>query len=239
MPGVEASRDATEAEELAKRLADIDALRRRVLNVIPHALRTPITTFRGLTEALDFASDTEIREEIGPALRRLAMQAERLLDDMLLAAGITTTLPTADAGPTPVVETARRVWADVGGKGRLDICAPDGGDVLVLAPSGTLERILGHVLDNASKYGDDPTELRVERAGSRVHVVVDSPGEPVVDVALLSEPFWRSERAVMLAAGLGVGLTVAQALAEHAGGRLDVCERQGGGVVVTLDLEGG
>src|SRR3954447_7650973 len=69
--------------ELDRRLAEVDALRRRVLNVIPHALRTPITTFRGLTEALVHATDDEIRNDIGPALRRLAAQAEHLLDDML------------------------------------------------------------------------------------------------------------------------------------------------------------
>src|SRR5687768_12077113 len=38
--------------DLDRRLAEVELLRRRVLNVIPHALRTPITTLRGLAEAM-------------------------------------------------------------------------------------------------------------------------------------------------------------------------------------------
>lgn len=223
--------DAT--SELDHRLAEVEALRKRVLNVIPHALRTPITTFRGLAEALVTASDEQIREEIGPALRRLAAQAEHLLDDMLIAAGYTTTLPTAAVEPTPVEETATRVWADLGGAPDDLVLATDGPHE-VLLPPGSLFKVLVHLLDNARKYGRAPVRVTVDGGAEGVVAIdVATAGDVPADLSVLAEPFYRGEQAVTRAPGLGVGLTVARALVEQAGGSLEVRAGEGddGGVV--------
>jgi signal transduction histidine kinase len=226
---------AEDRTELDRRLAEVDALRRRVLNVIPHALRTPITTFRGLTEALVQATDEEIREEIGPALRRLAAQAEHLLDDMLIAAGYTTALPTGAPEPTAVGTTLRQVWSDVGRDRALEVSGDEG--VAVMAPGGSLFKMLVHVLDNAAKYGDGPARVSVERGDGGVVVIeVQSGGVEPADLSMLTEPFYRGESAVLRSSGLGVGLTVAAALAVQAGGSLAVSGAPGGGVLTRLEL---
>jgi K+-sensing histidine kinase KdpD len=222
-------------DELQRRLAEVDALRRRVLNVIPHALRTPITTLRGLVEALPVASEEEIREQIAPALQRLAAQAEHLLDDMLIAAGYSTALPTGDARPTPVAATARQVWDEVGGGAPLEIDDPDG--AAIVAPEGSLFKMFVHVLDNAAKHGEPPFAVSIADAGGgRTRIAVRSGGTTPTDLAMLTEPFYRSEAAVMRASGLGVGLTVAGALAVQAGGSLQIEAGEDGGVVCRLEL---
>lgn len=226
--------DGNEASELERRLAEVEALRRRVLNVIPHALRTPITTFRGLAEALPQATEQEIREQISPALRRLAAQAEHLLDDMLIAAGYTTALPTTDVVPAPVVATMRAVWSEVGGGHELAIEGDDA--IAALTPDGSLFKMFVHILDNAAIYGEDPRRASVRREGAVVAVEVDTAGPEARDTAMFAEPFYRGERAVMRVSGLGVGLTVAKALAEQAGGTLDVVPASGGGVRTRLEL---
>jgi K+-sensing histidine kinase KdpD len=221
--------------ELELRLAELDALRRRVLNVIPHALRTPITTFRGLSEALATATDAEIRDEIGPALRRLAAQAEHLLDDLLIAAGYTTALPTSAAQPTEVEPVVRTVWRELGGNDdELEVTAA--GARAVVAPEGSLFKVLVHVLDNARKYGEGPVQVVVADAGDAVAVDVVTAGDTPSDLPMFAEPFYRGEAAVMQSAGLGVGLTVARALAEQAGGALTVRAGEGGGVRCTIEL---
>jgi signal transduction histidine kinase len=228
-----------EPTELDRRLAEVDALRRRVLNVIPHALRTPITTFRGLAEALTTATDEEIREQIGPALRRLAAQAEHLLDDMLIAAGYTTALPTAPPEPTLVVPTVRAVWDEFGGGGELVVTGADV-DCAVKAAPGSLFKMLVHLLDNAAKYGESPVRVEVDETSvpGRVRIDVCTSGPAPADLAMLTEPFYRGELAVMRSPGLGVGLTVARALAEQAGGSLELqaAEGDGGGMVARLEL---
>ena len=224
------------SSELDRRLAEVDALRRRVLNVIPHALRTPITTFRGLAEALATASDDQVRQEIGPALRRLAAQAEHLLDDMLIAAGYTTALPTSAVEVTPLEDTVHEVWADLGGDASdLDVTSSARHDVLGAA--GSLFKVLVHVLDNAKKYGEPPVRVLVdgsEEAVVRVEVV--TAGTAPHDVAMFVEPFYRGENAVLRSSGLGVGLTVARALVEQSGGSLDVGVADGGGVSCRIVL---
>lgn len=227
--------EANDRSELERRLAELDALRRRVLNVIPHALRTPITTFRGLSEALVTATDAEIRDEIGPALRRLAAQAEHLLDDLLIAAGYTTALPTSAVRPTEVGPVVRTVWRELGGADAdLEVTGTD--DRAVAAPEGSLFKVLVHLLDNAHKYGEGPVRVDVSSAGERVAIEVATAGETPGDLGMLAEPFYRGETAVMRNAGLGVGLTVARALAEQAGGALTVGERAGGGVTCRIEL---
>jgi K+-sensing histidine kinase KdpD len=217
-------------------MADVELLRRRVLNVIPHALRTPVTTFRGLAEAMTEASEAEIRDTIGPALRRLAAQVEHLLDDLLIASGYTTALPTGPSQPTPVVETLRAVWSEVGGDRDFEVVGPE--DVAALAPSGALAKMLVHVLDNAAKYGVGAPHAEVTTADGRVKIAVRSAGVVPADLDILVEPFYREESAVMRTSGLGVGLTVADALATQAGGSLQLRQAEDGtGLVTSLDLQ--
>lgn len=226
------------SSELDQRLAEVEALRKRVLNVIPHALRTPITTFRGLTEALVTASDDQIRDEIGPALRRLAAQAEHLLDDMLIAAGYTTALPTAAVEATPVEETVERVWKELGAT-EDGIVVTSSGPHEVLMPPGSLFKVLVHLLDNARKYGDPPVRLEVrEGEAGTIRVEVRTAGPVPGDLRMFLEPFYRGEAAVVRAPGLGVGLTVARALAEQAGGSVEVVAGEGdnGGIVARVVL---
>lgn len=216
-------------------MAELDALRKRVLNVIPHALRTPITTFRGLSEALATATDAEIRDEIGPALRRLAAQAEHLLDDLLIAAGYTTALPTAAVRPTDVEPVVHTVWRELGGE-EADLEITGAGGRAVVAPEGSLFKVLVHVLDNAHKYGEGRVRVAIHDAGEVVAIEVVTSGETPADLPMFAEPFYRGEAAVMRSAGLGVGLTVASALAEQAGGSLSVGESEGGGVSCRIEL---
>ena len=229
---------ANDTSELERRLAEVDALRRRVLNVIPHALRTPITTLRGLAEALPAASDEEVREQIGPALRRLAAQAEHLLDDMLIAAGYTTALPTTSPVATAVGPTVRRVWDELGGGLDLSVVGDEGTEVT--APDGSLFKMLVHLLDNAAKYGgDEPVRVDVSDdagADGRVRIDIRTAGDAPKDLEMLTEPFYRGEAAVVRASGLGVGLTVAEALAAQAGGSLVVLAGEDSGVVARLEL---
>ena len=49
------------ADELDTVRAEVDLLRRRVLNVVGHELRTPITTLRGLAELLGTTPDDPLK----------------------------------------------------------------------------------------------------------------------------------------------------------------------------------
>jgi len=229
--------DAVMPEEVEHVRAEIDLLRRRVINVVGHELRTPVTTLRGLAELLGHAEDPQAEDELHEAIKRTARRIEGLLDDLLVATGVSTALPVGQQGPVSVATAARRAW------GALD-ALPAGkdlvvdGDAAVVARPGVLERIFEAVLDNAVRYGAPPVRIDVA-AGDRSAVVVvtdHGPGVPAAELGLVVEPFFRGERAVLEHHSLGLGLAVARALAEQHDGELAVRNRAGGGLEVELRL---
>jgi K+-sensing histidine kinase KdpD len=141
-----------------------------------------------------------------------------------------------------VAETVRQVWNDfapLSGVAADSLVLEVDPALTAMAAPGSLFKILVHVLDNAAKYGEQPTTVRASASGGRVVLEVVSPGAPIADVTMLCEPFYRSERAVMRAGGLGVGLTVARALAEQAGGELSVEAPSTGGLITRIELDEG
>lgn len=221
------------AEDLERERAAVDLLRRRVVNVVGHELKVPVSTIRGLAASLAAASPDEIRDEIAPALVRNTARLERLVDDLLLASGIFTVLPVEPPVAQPVGPAIERVWAEVG-RG-LALAVEGDVDAEVHTRGDALDRMLAAVLDNAAKYGRPPITVTVTR-GSPVTVEVRSAGAPPPpDVSLAMEAFYRGEGAVTSAPGLGIGLPVAAALAAQDGGRVSV-RAEDDVMVTTLEL---
>jgi len=206
----------------------LDLVRRRVVNVVGHELRTPLTTIRGLAELLEDASEEELRHTLIPALVRNARRAERLLDDLLIACEIDTARPTTPPAPVDLAEVVAE--------------ATHGSDVVVdgepagpaLAHRDEVAHALAHLVANAQQYADGAPTVGFEADGDEVAVVVRTPVDralPPVELELGFELFFRGEQAVTRAAGLGIGLPVARALARMDGG--DVTIDDEAGVVVT------
>jgi signal transduction histidine kinase len=216
-------------------MEEIDLLRRRVVNVVGHELRTPITTLCGLAEQIADASPDDVRE-LGPAIERNARRVERLLDDLLVAAEINTALPVGGSDVIEVVRCLTDSWAALGEEGDHLVLEGDAA-ARVLVHATSPERIFAHVLDNARKYGRPPVRARVERTGDHVDVAIHSFGEPPAenDLLLAFELFFRGERAVTTSPGLGIGLPVARALARHDGGEVTI-EAEADGVLVRVRL---
>jgi signal transduction histidine kinase len=210
------------ADELARERAAVDLLRRRIVNVVGHELKLPVSTIRGLAEALSSATPEQVHDEIAPALVRSTARLERLVDDLLLASGVFTVLPVEQAETRAVEPVVERVWAAVAGERELQVDSTNE-HTLVRTRADALERILAAVLDNAAKYGEPPYAVRTRSSGAVVTIEVSSTGTPgPADLALALEPFYRGEEAVTAAPGLGIGLAVAAALAAQDGGRVSV-----------------
>ena len=158
---------------------------------------------------------------------RSAVRLERLVDDLLLASGVFTASPVGDGVPVDLADAVRRAgWP-----------APIEGTGTAAARAEAVDRLLEPIIDNARRHGD-PVEARIAAHGDRVMVDVESAGPELAegDVALLCEPFFRGEAAVMTAPGLGLGLAVARTIARAEGGDVHAHARAGGGLVVRLEL---
>jgi signal transduction histidine kinase len=220
---------------VAAALEALDKARVRFMAVVGHELRTPVTTLRGLAEALPTATAAEVHDELAPALLRNARRVERLLDDLLVAADIATVLPVGDPEPVDLVATAQAVWDALADGDDLDLDG-DHEAVAALRP-GAADEILQRVLDNAHRYGEG-VALRSSTTDGRVRLVVSSGGGELSkdDLALAFEVFYRGEAAVTTAPGFGLGLPVARALARHHGGDVTLSPREGGGLDVAIEV---
>lgn len=233
-----ASVTTTPGDATTLSLEQVDAIRRRVLNVVGHELRTPVTALTGLVSQLASAELDEIRSRLAPALERLAHRTEALLDDLLLASGITTALPTDEPRPHALGPVIDRMWARMGEAAtgvRLerDIDAEATATVSGVA----LERLMGHLLRNAVVYCDHKVSISVRRDGDVVvaRIVNDGPVPRDDELALAFEPFYRGEHAVMTGPGLGLGLPISRMLAEQAGGSLGL-DRSDDSIELRLEL---
>ena len=113
--------------------------------------------------------------------------------------------------------------------------------VVARADADATKQILVNLLGNAAKYAaaDGPVEVAVSRddACVRVAVLDRGPGLSAEARAHVFERFWRAETALTAeTGGLGLGLSISQALAQDMDGRLTVAARAGGGCVFTLEL---
>lgn len=223
-------------------IEEVEALRRRMLNVVGHELRTPITTLHGLAQQVMAADDlATVQQTLGPALLRNARRVERLLDDLLVAAGVGTALPVEVTDDVDVADLVEEVWASLQDPRPVRVEGPSG--VHCRIPRETFRRVLEHVLGNASRYGaEGPTVLLAPSGGGdpsvRLQVEIRSPGPSLhpEELRLALEPFYRGERAVMSGPGLGIGLPVAERLLRGVGGGLVFGALLEGGTVTTLLL---
>lgn len=207
------------SDEAVATAEDLGAIRRRVINVIGHELRTPVTTVHGLAEQLAAATDLQqVTDVLGPALLRTAERLTVLLDDLLIASGIDTAMPVEEPEEVDLRALLHRLWRDVGTGG--DLSLRGGGSAHV--PAVSAERALGAVLANAAHYGTEAPTVTIDGDDAATVVTVTSPGPPLgaADARLAPEPFYRGERAVTIRPGLGLGLTVARRVLEHVGGSL-------------------
>jgi signal transduction histidine kinase len=117
--------------------------------------------------------------------------------------------------------------------------APVEGTATNRARSESIARILEPIVDNARRHGE-PIEVRVSHTAEGAIIDVESSGPELAegDVALLCEPFFRGEAAVMTAPGLGLGLAIARTIARAENGDVHAHARAGGGLVVRIALAG-
>lgn len=217
-------------------IEEVDAIRRRVLNVVGHELRTPVTALAGLVEQLATAEIDEIRDRLAPAIARLTQRTELLLDDLLLGSGISTALPTDEPAAHHLATVAKDVWAGFGSATDHVQFRIVGDDPPVRMSEIGLRRMMRHLLHNALLYAGGEVEVRTTAEDGSVRLEVRNDGPPPRDdeLALAFEPFYRGEHAVMTGPGLGLGLPIARLLAEQAGGSVELERREHGMVAVVM-----
>lgn len=217
---------------MAERLAKIEQERALMLAGISHDLRTPLARLRLETELS--VSDLETRDLMAADIAQLDAIIDKFLD-------YARPEPT-ELGPVLLSGLISRCIAPWRHNPRIDIRVDVAEDLQVKAEQVELSRVLSNLLENASRYGQSPSDgiTRVEIV-ARVHegwvlLRVRDQGPGVSDEALknLTQPFFRGDAARTSATGSGLGLAIVERSVQRMGGTFSVFNNSAGGLMALM-----
>lgn len=228
--------------EMAGEIERARASEQSFLADISHELRTPLTSIHGFAQAI---VDGEARDDGIPRAaeiiqresRRLVRMVEGLLQVAKLEAGVQRLArdEVSASGLLRGAVAALEVQAREAGVAFDVHSAP----LPVVGDADRLSQLFINVLDNAVKHSPRGTTVTVDGAqeGSEVVVRIRDQGtglQPGNESRLFAR-FWRGDNAAARS-GAGLGLAIAQAIAQAHGGSIDASNAAGGGAEFAIHL---
>lgn len=219
---------ATAFNRMATDIERNERERAEVLAGISHDLRTPLTRLR--LEAEMSVSDESSRQGIVDDIEQMETVIAQFLDYARGEEGEEET--EIDLAQMLEDIVARRHHAK-------QVLAAD---ILPMAPyqarPRALLRAINNLIDNAMKYGNSEVVLNASQEDGeiRIDILDRGPGIPLQDLERVKRPFIRLDAARGDASGTGLGLAIVDRIARLHGGRFDLLNREGGGLIARLTL---
>ena len=221
----------------------LEAAKDLFLATASHELRTPLTVLRGYGETLinhwDALTD-ERRQEIVATILGRTEAMTGLVEQLLLGsrAGIGMEVKVRPFDLAAAVRGAARSIAGARPGHPLEVAAPD--EVRVYGDEGTIDAILGQLVENAVKYSPagGPISISVFRDGGDGVLRVADTGIGIAeeDLELVFDRFMRSDAARGAVNGAGLGLWIVRRYLDAQGGSVAAERRPGGGTVIEVRL---
>ncbi|MGD9979798.1 MAG: ATP-binding protein [Hyphomonadaceae bacterium] len=223
-------RASTAFNAMAERLGRQLNRQRQMLWALSHDLRTPITAIRLRAELIE---DEAERQRLLASVAEMETLTEQAL--ALARAGASEEArSTVDLAE--IVRTLCGELADMGVNIRAEANEP----LMCECRPSEIARALRNLAENAGKYGGGGVMRTYRNEGGEAVVEVSDEGPGVAPelLARLTAPFFRADDARGDANGAGLGLAIAQAIADGHGGRLVLENRTPRGFSAKLVLPG-
>ncbi len=209
------------------------------LDTVAHDLRTPITRFRMIAEqALSLSGGHSADPEmLQTALEKAVEESDTLLRMMSMLMDIseaetgTLRLNLSRFAPLDVIREASDVYSILAeDRGMRITISDDSWDGEITADQDRFRQVTGNLLDNAVKYGKSGGEVMVSVSAVSDEAVIsvkdDGEGIAEEDVSRIWERLYRGKSSMN---GLGLGLSLVNAIVTAHDGRAEVFSTPGQG----------
>jgi two-component system phosphate regulon sensor histidine kinase PhoR len=229
------------------RLMKLEQVRRDFVANVSHELKTPITAIKGYIEALqDGALEEQDRarrflEIAATHTNRLELIVEDLLSLARLEEQEGRNLEKQPAKLYELLEQTRQACQYLAEEKQIQVLL-EGPQTLICPVNGAiLEQAFINLVDNALKYSEPGTEVRIklsqEGEFARVDVIDQGRGIPARDLDRIFERFYRVDKGRSRAAGgTGLGLSIVKHVVALHNGSVRVESREGVGSTFTVLL---
>jgi signal transduction histidine kinase len=234
-----------ESERAARAEAErASALQERLVAVVGHDLRTPLSAIDMTAQALLRRGGLAAREaasvtRIASSAARMASIIRDLLDYSRTRQG--QGIPVRPA-PLDADELCRRVVGEIrqaSPEASIELLAE--GDLRLMGDADRLQQVVANLVANAVQHGgQERVEVVARSDGDEVALSVHNSGPPIDPEVLphLFEPFRRG-RSARPGDSIGLGLYIVSEIVKAHGGRVEVASAPGAGTTFTVRLPRG
>jgi len=233
------------AQELVRKLSDLDSHKSRLIAMISHELRNPLTVLQANRDVLEPELDDPALLDRLSDVDANAQRMGRVVDNLLLLAKLAdpdTPRVERDVDLCAVLAQVETGYAASMHQREitLDVAMPSE-PVTVRGAADELRILLANVIGNAIKFSDDGghVDVTVTATERRVEVVVTDHGigiAPTDQSRLFSDFFRAEETAARSRPGSGLGLAIAGRILRRHGGRAEVTSALGKGSTFRIVL---
>lgn len=216
-------RDITSTVDEREALRRMATERHRLVTLVSHEVRTPLTAILGLAEELTVSNDLPSDQiaEFHAIIAEQAREVSAIIDDLLVAARIdndTLTITPKHVDVASLVRSVVRPFQLTGADIVVSVPEPP---VMALADDVRLRQVIRNLVSNAFRHGAPPVGAELVAGERSVTITVFDHGRgiPFDRVDQVFRPF-GSRPTAGSPDSLGIGLSVARALVERMGGVL-------------------
>lgn len=228
-------------DEMAERTSAVMQSQRQLMGDVSHELRTPLARIR---VALELAAEDPIaaRDVLTDVTTDLD-EIDQLIGDILTTARLDGEAAPITRQPMNLGDLAERAID------RFETRHParklertlDGAERAIECDAVLLRRAIDNLLDNAAKYSDSgtPVKLAVVPNGTRVafEIVDIGIGMSAEELERAFTPFWRADGSrTRKTGGVGLGLALARRIARAHGGEVTLTSAPGRGTTARLEV---
>ncbi len=212
---------AAELERLNSRLVEADNQKDRFLAAVSHELRNPLNAIVSWAQMARLGGDAETVKKAVDGIERNAEAQARLIDDLMDTARIERGKLQLSMKPVRMAEVLDEAMEAIGPSARKKsiriVTEVRGRDLLIVGDEGRLRQVCWNLLNNAIKYSDTDSTVRVRlgECDSRLDLVVEDEGVGM-ESGFLEQAFdpFRQAEATHSRSGLGLGLSIARTIIE-------------------------